>query len=143
MVSKKAKKQIVDGAAELFVKLLSEPAIQQRLINAPKDVMDWATERRSNRLPSTSQASPEPKGHFGQRGMERRVAAMRNAVELALPAHDVVGRQQLIALIDEVDRSVQMAGGLPFVKRKRAHSRIDKKLDAMELALVDAMLPKH
>ena len=44
--------------------------------------------------------------------------------------------------VDELEKAIAVAGGLPALKRKRMHMRIDNELDKLEFGLIDALLPK-
>ena len=64
------------------------------------------------------------------------------AVGLAFPGVNDPGRAEFTEAIARLRLALAVAKPMPLVKRKRAHARIDKELDTLEFALVDAVLPK-
>jgi hypothetical protein len=123
----------VEDAQELIDSLLKLKELAVELVDVPEPLVNWV---RSKQLTN-------PMKEFGQRGLEDRIAGLRVAVDHAFSAGDPLGRQGVLEIIDRLDRAVQVAGTLPLLKRKRFHLRIDRELDNLENALVDAVLPRH
>ena len=51
-------------------------------------------------------------------------------------------RPEVWTALEEVNRSITLVGGLPLLKRKRMHMRIDDALDELEVGLMNALLPR-
>lgn len=91
----------------------------------------------------------DPTRRFGQKGIERRVAALRRNVELVFPADDAGTSEAgtgeagtaIRQAIDELSRAVAISATMPINERRRARGRIDAELTRLENALVDAVLP--
>lgn len=140
---KKPVEALVATALAAALEFLASPQVREKLINAPKEVISWARNRRDHRAKSSPRPSKyRPTEHFGQKGLERRVEALATSVDLVFPNAEDLGRDVLMKAVAELRRAVAVAGSLPLVKRKRAHARIDNQLDPLEMALVDAVLPK-
>lgn len=82
-----------------------------------------------------------PAEHFGQRGVERRIAGLRQGLALAFGDDAVNHRPEIFEALAEIDRAAKVAASLPFSKRQRLLHRIGAQLDKLELALADAALP--
>jgi len=135
------------AAVQLAIQFLQSDAVKEQIQRAPKALTEWAAERRRQRpegrgRSSGSLARLNPAGRFGQRGLERRVDNMAGAVALAFGDREHALRPELWDALDEVQRAIAIAGKLPTLKRKRMHLRIDNELDALELGLIEAVLPK-
>jgi len=132
-------------AVQLAVKALKNPAVQEHLSRAPAAVLEWAAERReqlrSGKLPAVM-SRLNPADRFGQRGLERRIELVGDGITLAFGERSSTSRAELWTALDELEKSIAVAGGLPMVKRKRLHMRIDNQLDELEGGLIDAVLPK-
>jgi|SRR6056297_458029 len=86
----------------------------------------------------------DPTRRFGQKGVERRVAALRRNVDLVFPATGEETAEAGAAIrraIDELSRAVAISATMPINERRRARGRIDAELTRLENALVDAVLP--
>lgn len=144
--SKGAKKPVdalIATALAAAMDFLASPQVREKLVNAPKEVIGWARNRYDDRVKATPGVGRYSlKAHFGQQGLERRVEALATSVNLMFPHAEDLGRDVLMKAVAEMRRAVAVAGSLPLVKRKRAHFRIDNQLDRLEMALVDAVLPK-
>lgn len=141
MAAKKraATKSNVETAVDAIEGLLALAAVVEQLAKAPKPALEWAAKLKADGALSRHVSALTER--VGQKGLERRVAGVREGIELALPVDDVTGRQRLLAEVDRLDHAVQVAGSLPLVKRKQMHSRIDDELDVLERGLVEALLP--
>lgn len=76
---------------------------------------------------------------FGQRGLERRAANLREAVtELSTKSPSLAtSLRPLTESLDDVGQMLTASAALPFAKRKKAHMRIDNVLDPLEKGLFD------
>jgi len=132
-------------AIQLAVKALKNPAVQEQLSRAPAAVVEWATERReqmrSGQL-GAAMSRLNPADRFGQRGLERRIEHVSQGITLAFGERSGTSRVELWNALDELERAIAVAGGLPMLKRKQMHMRIDNELDELETGLIDALLPK-
>ena len=103
--------------------------------------MEWAKKKRAERGTDGTRRF-DPTARFGQKGLERRVESMAGALALAFPEADDPGREELTQAIVRLRLALAVAKPLPLVKRKQAQQRIDKELDTLEAALVEAVLPR-
>lgn len=129
----------VENATETIDALLKLVDVVEALAKAPKPAIEWAS--RLKVAGALGSRIPNPADRIGQRGLERRVHGLRQAIEAAFPAEGE-GRAGLLAEVEQLDKAVRVAGTLPLMKRHAAHARIDDRLDAMERALVEAILPE-
>lgn len=103
----------------------------------------------------------DPTRRFGQKGVERRVAALRRNVDLVFPvsaaetpggsghgsgdetgdATEVDAGGAIRRAVDELSNAVAISATMPINERRRARGRIDAELTRLENALVDAVLP--
>jgi hypothetical protein len=143
MAAKKAssKKSNLDVAVDAVEGLLALAAVVEQLAKAPKPALEWAARLKAEGALAGKLSLLRER--VGQSGLQRRVAAVREGVELALPFDNATGRLQLLAQIERLERAVQVAGGFPILKRKQAFARIDRELDMLERGLVDALLPSQ
>lgn len=129
----------VENATETIDALLKLVDVVEALAKAPRPAIEWASRlKASGALPGRI---PNPVERLGQRGLERRIVGLRQAIEAAF-ATDGAGRTGLLAEVEKIDIAVRAASSLPLVKRHAAHARIDDRLDAMERALIEAILPE-
>ncbi len=111
------------------------------------DAIDVTAAETSGEASSpTAPVDPRPRrrqvvDRLGHRGLVRRVAGVRAALERAFP--DPGTRPAPFAGLDELDRALAIAETLPTVKRLRVHQRVDRQLDRLESALVAAALPRR
>ena len=140
-MTKKSKATLLAGALAVAKAVLANEDVRRRLAEAPKDVIDWAKKRRAERR-TDRPGRFDPTARFGQKGLERRVESIAGALALAFPEADDPGRQELTDAIVRLRLALAVAKPLPLVKRKQAQTRIDKELDSLEAALVDAVLPR-
>ncbi|HQZ33499.1 MAG TPA: DUF6474 family protein [Ilumatobacteraceae bacterium] len=82
-----------------------------------------------------------PADRFGQRGLERRVEKMSEALAITFGGK-ANKPPEIEAALAELKTAIDVAGKLPITKRKPLHMRIDNELDALEKSLADAVLPK-
>ncbi len=141
MVAKKSKATLLAGALAVAQKVLANEEVRRRLAEAPRGVIDWATKKRAERR-AKGHGRFDPTARFGQKGLERRVESIAETLALAFPSADDPGREELTQAIVRLRLALAVAKPLPLVRRRQAHLRIDKELDVLESALVDAVLPK-
>jgi hypothetical protein len=138
------------AALALAVNLLKSDAVRDQLTHAPKAVVSWARERLAERPiePRQGEAAEDsprrtsPADRFGQRGLERRIERLESAINMAFGEREGTSRPEVWTALDELKRSIAIAGTLPMLKRKRMHMRIDDALDELEVGLMNALLPK-
>ena len=140
-MTKKSKATLLAGALAVAQTVLANEDVRRRLAEAPKAVIDWAKKKRAERR-TDGPGRFDPTARFGQKGLERRVESIAGALALAFPEADDPGRQELTDAIVRLRLALAVAKPLPLVKRKQAQTRIDKELDSLEAALVDAVLPR-
>ena len=131
-------------AVKLAIQLIKSDAVSEQLWRAPKAVVDWAVNLRRHaqgkRWP-ISVTKLNPADRFGQRGLERRVEKMSEALAIAFGGK-ANKPLEIEAALAELKTAIDVAGKLPITKRKPLHMRIDNELDALEKSLADAVLPK-
>ena len=149
MATKKKARRTPDelrvAAVQIALKMLQSDTVKDQMKRAPAAVAQWATERRAQhhggRLRATA-SSLNPFDRFGQRGLERRIEHLSRGTALAFGERTNTGRSELWDAVDELKKASVVASGLPALKRKRMHRRIDNELDKLEIGLIDALLPK-
>jgi len=133
------------AAVQVAVKVLQSEAVQEQIKRASAALIEWASERRAQlhggRL-RRAMGRLNPADRLGQRGLERRIKLVADGITLAFGERSSTSRAELWTALDELEKSIAVAGGLPIVKRKRLHMRIDNQLDELEGGLIDAVLPK-
>jgi hypothetical protein len=119
----------------MAVDVLKDPKVQKMIVEHSADVVDAAT-RWGDTLRKKVGRS------FGQKGLERRAANVRTAVTaLSTDAPDLAAALRAVTTsLDEVDQQLRISAALPFMKRKRAHMKIDDNLDNLERGLFDTAL---
>ena len=135
MAKKFIPKPTLLGALALVQHILANEEVRKRLLAAPANVMDWALAQRSqhgHRL--------DPTQHFGQKSLERRVAALTGVTNDAFPDPLSPGRAELSNALEGLRIALAVAKPMPLLQRKKAHRRIDRQLDEMEAAMVNAVL---
>ena len=108
--------------------LADPPMIEMPTVQRPADQPSWRS--RYN-----------PVEYFGQRGLQRRLAGLRQGLSLAFGEQAVNEQPQIFEALGELERATKVAAALPVAKRQRLHLRIGRQLDQLEQALADAALP--
>ena len=140
-----SKKEVASKALALALSALQSESVQNQLKRAPEAVMNWAREASSRPSSGRIRAGAQrlnPAARLGQRGLERRLENVTANVTLAFGENGASTRPEVWAALAEVQQAVEIAASMPTVKRKKMHRRIDEQLDALENALIDAILPK-
>jgi hypothetical protein len=132
-----SRRKMVAGAFVIAQQILQNEEVRRRLAQAPRQVIDWAGRRRANAQSTRAGFT----ARFGQKGLQRRVDSLADVVNRALPRADDPGRAEMLQAVEQLRIALAIAGPMPIVQRKKAHSRIDHQLDELEAALVDAVLP--
>jgi len=131
-----AARKNINNATETADALLKLVEVVEVLAKAPKPVLDWAAKlKASGRIPN-------PADRLGQRGLERRLSGIRQAIEAAVPAESD-GRAELLAEVTSLESALTAAAALPLLRRRTAHARIDDRLDALEKGLIARILPEQ
>jgi len=128
------------GALMLAITVLGDERVREQLRRAPATVRDWASRKRATESGS-GWSRLDPTARFGQRGLERRLAAVDRNVFLVFPDPGDPDAAPIHAAIDELERAAAISATMPLADRRRAHARIGTELRRLELALVDAVLP--
>jgi hypothetical protein len=144
MVSPKGKKAGKGGkggpalaVVSIALDVLDSPAVREFLQNVPSQVFLWAKHRRSELHIGVEKKVTD---RFGQKGLEHRLAAVRDTFNTAFGAPDAPGRAEVVHALDSLQAALEVAGPLPFLKRKRAHFAIDNELDRLERQLIKVVL---
>jgi hypothetical protein len=127
------------GALMLAFTVLSDERVRAQLRRAPAAAREWAVRRRA--AESAGRSRVDLTARFGQRGIERRLAAVDRNVSLVFPDPRDPDAAPIHAAIDELSRAAAISATMPLTDRRRAHARIGTELRRLELALVDAVLP--
>lgn len=79
---------------------------------------------------------------FGQKGLELRAARVRTTIGgLSDGSRELADSfRPVFKALDKVDKLLKVAAALPFVARRRAHKKIDSRLDDLEAGLFEAVL---
>lgn len=138
-----ATKKSTAGKATMIITvattILQSPAVQEALKKAPAAVMQWARETARQRK---ERGMPRLKvlDRFGQAGLERRLASLREVVDKAWGSPAAPGRVEVEKALQSVDAALHVAGRLPVVKRAQAHRKISTQLDKLENSFMNAVL---
>lgn len=123
-------------------KLLQNEDVRRQLGEASSTVRRWAQRRRDQAqmvgLPSPSRLSLNPR--FGLRAMLRRLDSLAAVIPELATTNPTLAAELAQAEAD-LRRAVAVAGPLPTKQRWKVQREISKRLDKIELALVDAVLP--
>ncbi len=170
MVAKKpiplptSRRKAVHGAVVLAMSVLQDERVREQLRKAPVAARDWAEQRRaidaSSRVsdPTAEPASQigrarssaaaagglnrfDPTARFGQRGLERRLAALERNAELVFPNPADQAGSAIFQAIDELGRAARISATMSMNERRKTRARISSELTRLERALVDAVLP--
>jgi hypothetical protein len=120
-----SRRRLVQAAVTMAITALQDERVRAQLRRTPQLV------RRI-----------DPTARFGQRGLERRLDALRRNLALAFPDRGAPGAVELARALDELDRALAITATMPLTGRVKAHARIGGELDRLESALVDAVLPR-
>lgn len=125
--------------------VLQDERVREQLRKAPVAARNWAEQRRESQDATASSPSGlgrlDPTQRFGQKGVERRIAALERNAHLVFP--DPVDRDgaAVFQAIDELRRAAAISATMPLNDRRATRSRIGAELTRLEQALVDAVLP--
>ena len=143
-----------EKAVELALKALQNQAVRDGLSLATETFARWVSGIRHEhlqrhqdgpaKLPDTEHGEQSSDGfmaRFGQKGLERRSAGLREVAKQAFANPTDAGRVELERALDSVDRYLAVVARMPLVKRKPAQWKADNMLDALERGLVEAVAP--
>ena len=133
------------AAIGLAVKALKSPEVQEQLRKAPAAVADWAADHKGQGKDGAARTTLErfnPADRFGQRGLERRIEKLGQNFTLSFGDRETTSEPELWVALDELQKAIAVAAGLPALKRKKMHLRIDNELDELEAGLIEALMPK-
>jgi hypothetical protein len=131
--------KLVAGAVIVAQRILANEEVRRRLAEAPKVAVDWASSRRAE----MRQRGPKLTERFGQKGLQHRVDSLGTVVSRVFPDPNDPARVDVLQAVESLDVALQVAAPLPFTKRRKAQSRIDRQLSELEASLVDSVLPAH
>jgi hypothetical protein len=135
--------QTVTFVGATLIRLLQDEEFRRRLGDASTGVRSWAA-RRKAQLSSPSSASGAPSGlrsKFGSGALARRIAGLREmAVALGPENPDLA--VHIATTSDDLQRALSVAVNMPPSTKWRALRAIDARLDEIEKALIDAVLPR-
>jgi len=142
-------RKIARGAVMIAITALQDERVRAQLGKAPATVRSWAASRRSathddaatGGTGTSTLAKLDPTQRFGQRGIERRLAALQRHADEVFPDRSVEPGRSMHRAIDELGRAASISATMPLNERRRARGRITSELTRLELALVDAVLP--
>jgi hypothetical protein len=144
-----SRRKAAQGALLLAMSVLQDERVREQLRKAPVAAREWAEQRRAidvTPLPggqrrSTSRERLDPTQRFGQKGVERRLAALERNADLVFPDPTDRDGAVIFQALDELSRAAAISATMPLAERRRARSRITTELTRLERALVDAVLP--
>lgn len=125
----------------LALAALQDERVREQLSKAPAATRRWAASRRSAGSHRSRLSKVDPTQRFGQRGIERRLAAVQHNAELVFPDSTDPSGAAMRRAIDELERATAISATMPLAERRRARARINAELTRLEVALVDAVLP--
>ena len=139
-----SKRKAAQGALLLAMSVLQDERVREQLRKAPVAAREWAATRRdadgTGRAPGGLDRL-DPTQRFGQKGVERRLAALERNADLVFPdPHDRDGAV-IFQAIDELSRAAAISATMPLNERRKTRSRITGELTRLERALIDAVLP--
>ncbi len=138
-----SKRKAAQGALLLAISMLQDERVREQLRRAPVAARDWAANRRD----ADTSAGPgaarldrlDPTRRFGQKGIERRLAALERNADLVFVER--TDGAAIFQAIDELSRAAAISATMPLNERRKARARITSELTRLERALVDAVLP--
>jgi hypothetical protein len=140
-----SKRKAAQGALVLAMSVLQDERVREQLRRAPFAAREWAATRRAadagDRHGTARLDRFDPTQRFGQKGIERRLAALERNADLVFPEPTDVDGAVIFRAIDELGRAAAISATMPLNERRRARSRITSELTRLERALVDAVLP--
>ncbi len=126
----------------LAVAALQDERVRAQLAKAPTAARSWADERRSGERQSTQRLGRlDPTQRFGQKGIERRLAAIQRNANVVFPDRGDPTGAAIHRAIDELAQATAISETMPLNERRRARTRITSEISRLEIALVDAVLP--
>ncbi|HSL74350.1 MAG TPA: hypothetical protein VK853_07780 [Ilumatobacteraceae bacterium] len=118
--------RLARGAIMLAIAALQDERVRTQLRKAPAAL-------QLDRL--------DPTSRFGQKGIERRLRALRANANAVFPDRTDPSAAAVHRAIDELSQAATISSTMPLNDRRRARSRISSELTRLEQALVDAVLP--
>jgi len=141
-----SKRKAAQGALLLAMSVLQDERVREQLRKAPVAARQWAATRRevdgASAPGSTGFDRLDPTQRFGQKGVERRLAALERNAELVFPNPTDRDGALIFQAIDELNRAAAISATMPLNERRKTRSRITSELTRLERALVDAVLPQ-
>jgi hypothetical protein len=140
-----SRRKAAQAAVVVAMTLLKDERVREQLRKAPVTAREWAAARRA--ADGTAQQSTgarerlDPTLRFGQRGIERRIAAIDRNTRLVFPDPTDPDGAVILDAIDELGRAASISATMPLNERRKARARISDELTRLERALVDAVLP--
>lgn len=126
------------------VAVLKDPATQRILVRYKAELSDhlrkWQEARRAD--DSDRDDSATRRSYFGQRKLEARCRHMVTLLaSFGEAAPDVAAVLAPVrASVAQVETALKVTAGLPIVKRKQAHFKIDDQLDEIERTVFAAVM---
>jgi hypothetical protein len=141
-----SKRKAAQGALLVAISVLQDERVREQLRKAPVAARDWAATRRAADGGGEQRGAPrlerfDPTQRFGQKGIERRLAALERNADLVFPEPTDLDGAVIFQAIDELRRAAAISATMPLNERRKARSRITSELTRLERALVDAVLP--
>ncbi len=140
-----SKRKAAQGALLLAMSVLQDERVREQLRKAPVAAREWAATRRDAEAGTARAPSGldrlDPTQRFGQRGVERRLAALERNADLVFPDPTDRDGAVIFQAIDELSRAASISATMPLNERRKTRSRISSELTRLERALVDAVLP--
>ncbi len=144
-----SRRKAVQGALLLAMSVLQDERVREHLRQAPVAAREWAEHRRAIDVgpPGTERRAPsaldrlDPTQRFGQKGIERRLAALERNADLVFPDPTDRDGAVIFQAIDELSRAAAISATMPLNERRKARARITTELTRLERALVNAVLP--
>jgi hypothetical protein len=140
-----SRRKAAQGALVLAMSLLQDERVREQLRKTPVAAREWAANRRAadaGERPGAARLERfDPTQRFGQKGIERRLAALERNADLVFPEPTDLDGAVIFQAIDELRRAAAISATMPLNERRRARSRITSELTRLERALVDAVLP--
>jgi hypothetical protein len=140
-----SRRKAAQAAVLLAMSLLQDERVREQLRKAPATAREWAVARRAAdgapRPAAGARDRLDPTARFGQRGIERRIAALDRNARLVFPDPADPNGIVILDAIDELSRAASISATMSLNERRKARARISDELTRLERALVDAVLP--